>query len=280
MYHKSIICRLDRIQLGCSEYDRERLTALGFRLRSNRFVRSQTCVVTYRRVSTYVSTDAIQLFVQHARVAKWLDPIKVTLVVSDEECIGPHRLRAILRSFRRYRLLTVELAFDISPHLASLEFVKRFGKFGKSKFRLERHSGLMRYGSRCAGKLVRCYLKPAIGRFRIELQFNSRLLRKSSIRKIGDFVASTSRLVPAHCGFYELEIKKVLAAITPDVSRHAIARSYIERYQSSEDLSSTLRYLRIVMGVSNPARFLKPLPLTNQLHQEANRWSQGFARAV
>src|SRR5260370_378937 len=78
----------------------------------------------------------------------------------------------------------------------------RPARFGKSRRRTNRGGpGTLRFGSRGSSKLIRCYWKEEIGRYRVELELHATLLKKFSIQKITELPLIVTKLWPAHFCF-------------------------------------------------------------------------------
>jgi DNA relaxase NicK len=60
------------------------------------------------------------------------------------------------------------------------------------------------FGNRTSSKLVRCYEKSELGCFRVELQLNSRFLRRFPDLVVGDLATVVQSLYPNHLQFVNI----------------------------------------------------------------------------
>ena len=73
-------------------------------------------------------------------------------------------------------------------------------------------AGQLRFGGRNCPKLVRCYFKRQINRYRVELESSlARFLRKQEINNIADLARVANVVYPAHIAFKIMKWKKLEA---------------------------------------------------------------------
>src|SRR4051794_2313401 len=63
----------------------------------------------------------------------------------------------------------------------------------------------LNYGSRKSGKYVRCYKKPEVGAYRVELELHSSLLRRHNISGLDDLVRLPGVVCPKHLQLVDLD---------------------------------------------------------------------------
>jgi hypothetical protein len=132
------VVRVDRVQIVAQGKVRQKPPELaGFKVTRDCFVRSQTTIKTYARCRHYWSTTSkARIYWQYCRQVGWLQPWKITLVADDRRGLSRTDIELPLKYCRRHRLILVELAFDFAPNSGVTgQFLRRFGRFGKSRGR-------------------------------------------------------------------------------------------------------------------------------------------------
>lgn len=132
------------------------------------------------------------------------------------------------------------------------------------------------YGSRKSDKLVRCYRKPEVGAYRVELELHSGLLRHHGIVELDDLVRLPEVLCPKHLQLVDFAWNRLaghLAKKIGDRSDDVIAGARRRR-------TSILRlqqYLRR-KGVFNTHRFLMPRAINKDVIRALYKWIRRFNR--
>jgi hypothetical protein len=180
------IVRLDRLVFVCPRSEPEkweqrekvRITPAipGFRVTGDKFVRTKARITTYRRVRSLVNpTTGTQIFVQYQRAHGFLKPVRGTIVGSDATGVPLPDLKKIGDAYGDLLIRTLELAFDFAPASGvDKDYVLKHALFGKSQpVNTGKFPDRLRYGARQTNKLVRCYPKPEVDAFRVELELHS-----------------------------------------------------------------------------------------------------------
>lgn len=134
----------------------------------------------------------------------------------------------------------------------------------------------VRYGGRKTGKLVRCYWKPPLDIFRVELELHSRLLR--DISTLDDFFYLPDVVYPQHVQFVRFDWDRLKEAIRKKLGDHA-ERVITGATKRSDSLQRVRRYLTR-NGVVNIHRFLVPLEINEKVRKALNRWSRHFKKGM
>jgi hypothetical protein len=240
--------------------------------------RSQTTTRTYIRVRELVNPDThTRLWVAYRPRLRGLAPFKVSVGRPDRRRFSRDELGQIVSPFTDYRLLLVEVASDFLPEsCVDAKFIQRFAIFGKSRPCPSRFPNTLRYGGRRTGKLIRCYWKKPINRFRVEVELHSLLLRRWRITQIKDLQKLPSVLCPKHFKFVTFNEKAVLQHLARrEVSRRS---QNALMHQSSQSIHAALEFLRCRLGVKNPHRFLRLHPLNEQLASAVYNWARTYGR--
>ena len=269
---------LDRLQILASLSGQAEPPEIpGFRRVRNTFVRSQTSIKTYLRVCEYANpVTHTRLFIQYLPQFPGLPPFKLTIIPDDRATLSRKELLRILRPFRKYRLLTLELAldFDLESKIDA-SFVRRHFLFGKSRLNTSRLFVLSaQYGHRKADKLVRCYRKVELHVFRVEVELHSAFLRPNGIAEIADLQELPSLLFPKHIRIVSVD----WAALVKYLSRRGLdAKKVVERAKSeTSSLHATMQFLRTNVGVYNPHRFLRTISPSGTIFDLLKSWSRSF----
>lgn len=174
---KQCALKLDRVQLVTHIEGNPDSIMEGFEVISDHYVSQQTTVKTYLRCRRLKNVESgAEAFWQYVRQHKFLAPSKVTLVGTDATGLTKSDFPCALANCAP---TLAEFAFDFCPVLGiDSRYVKAHAIFGKSRPNPGRGGAQqLRYGSRWGDKLVRAYPKRTVGRFRVEIEMHSRLLR-------------------------------------------------------------------------------------------------------
>jgi hypothetical protein len=142
--------------------------------------------------------------------------------------------------------------------------------------RNKKKNGKLRYGSRKANKLVRCYHKDELGVFRVEVELHSSLLRRNNISTLDDFICLPEIIFPKHLKFVDLDwgrLKRYLARNIGDEGNQVNAGAG----RRAGSLQRLRRYLNR-KGVVNVHRFLVPLAINDDVARALKRWIHQFER--
>jgi hypothetical protein len=271
--------RLDRLVVGVPDKPSGGLPQpKGFKRVGDTLVRPQGAIATYGRVRRFVSkSSSCKISIQYDRQAPWLPWCRITLIGDDWTGLTLEEIESALAEVPDHRISLVELAFDFLPGTqVDEEFVLRHGKFGKSRRRTDRGGpGTLRYGSRGSPKLVRCYRKAKLDRYRVELEIHTPLLRKWSIRKITELPLITTKLWPTHICFTGMRWEKLESHLvrrygTGDGRR--LSEGARERARVS--LRKVTRFLS--RSVHNPHRFLGSAVTNRHIREALQRWAVRF----
>jgi len=244
-----------------------------FKRTSDRFVRPQTSLQTYRRVAAYHNPESgSAVFLQHQCACSWLQPFKITVIGCDRRGLRRTELEETSRCFDQYQLLTIELALDFSPELElDANFVRLRVLCGKSHLRSkEVHPGEAHFGTRKSEKYVRCYRKPEVDAFRIELELHSGWLKKNGIRTLNDVQRIAALISPGHLQFVRLD----WGALNQSLSRRGFPAAARELRSRNFDIRSVLRRLSTNFGVQNVHRFLRGLELNVLVRKSLRVWAR------
>jgi hypothetical protein len=241
-------------------------------------VRRQGKIPTYARVCVFrsVSGDA-QIVLQYEPVARWLQPWRLTITGDDRTGITPKQIQAVLAVCGNHKLSLVEIAFDFAHESGvGRDFVLQHGTFGKSRRKLDRGGeGQIRFGGRGCPKLVRCYWKKKTGRYRVELEIHSALLRKCSVSKVTDLGTLCLKLLRSHFRFVGFRWRSLDAYLAKKFGSNG--RIMLEEAQAcaAVSLRRALRFLSR-NGVTNPHRFLRPLRISRDIASALRFWFERF----
>jgi hypothetical protein len=140
--------------------------------------------------------------------------------------------------------------------------------------RNNRYPDAVWFGATGSSKFLRCYLKPEVGAYRIELQMNCEFLEAHGIRTTTDFLCLPKILVH-QINFSRMDWVR-LSRYVQRKFRHTevILRKARER---KANLSELLEFLRQV-GVSNPDRFLLPMTINGEISRALRRWAKQWQK--
>lgn len=275
---QTILPKIDRIIAGILSTDHDVPREIpGYKLARDSFVRSQTSIVTYRRVRQYRNLrNRSRISVQYQPCFPTPFPFKVTLISDDRRNLTRREILHVLRQFGEYRLLLLEIALDCRPESGiDLEFVRQHALFGKSRPNafLSRASKAM-YGTRKASKLVRCYHKENLDSFRIELQLNSALLLQFKVSTLEDVGKLPNLLCRSHIRFVQIDWVRLHAYL---LRRGSNAEQTIRQAKAlSQSIHRTLKFLRATARVPNLHRFLVTTAPTRRILRALTNWAGQF----
>jgi len=271
---------MDRVRFGAVARDGSRIASIpGFKATKDVRVKRQGAIATYGRITVFRSlTNTCQVIVQHKPLRKWLSPCTVTIIGDDTTGIAPGQLWSVCAQCHPRKPSLVELALDFNLNVGvDCPYVLRHGVFGKTRRRVDRGGPQsLRYGSRSAPKLVRCYQKNSLGAFRVELELHSALLRKTRVTRVQDLSLIASKLSPKHVRMVGVCWNKLEAHLQRrfgNSARAALAET--RRLRDEVSLRDAMRFLS-GKGVMNPHRFLRPLRVNDQIKSALRRWAKRF----
>jgi len=230
----------------------------------------------YGRVREMVNAHSrTKLFINYNPRFRQLPGLRVTAVPEDASGMQRNELEEIVSAFAPDEfpeggLRVVEVAVDFIGGAMTAELVRRHAKFGKCRARPNvRFPHAVWYGVPSSDHFLRCYPKPAVGGFRVELQCNRQFLLKHQVRSAADIV----RLPPLLIGllrFCRMDWVRLSACVR---RRPRYAEQILQKARERENyLNELLRFLRVVK-IWNPERFLIPLPLNEEMERAVGRWA-------
>jgi hypothetical protein len=133
------------------------------------------------------------------------------------------------------------------------------------------------WGGRKCDKFVRCYDKPEVASYRVELELHSRLLRREQISTLEDFDGLPGAIYPRHFHFVAVDWDRLEQHLARKLGRPGQA-VIAGAQQRRSALSRLRRYLRR-NGITNFHRFLVPLALNKRIDRACTRWIRQFEDA-
>jgi hypothetical protein len=249
----------------------------GYQVVRDSFVRYQTDIPTYSRArELWNARTRVRIYVRYERRCTFLAPFKITIIGDDQGGLSRRDILHVLKAFRNYHLLLIEIAFDFFPDSGvDADYVRQHGVFGKSRVKLSRlFANSLRYGGRRSGKMVRCYWKKSIDRFRVELELHSALLSQLDIRSIEEIKHLAASLCPVHFRFAQIDVARLRTYLS---QRAILSREFTERaLLEPNSTHGFLTVLRTMTGVANAHRFLIDLPINNNIIRELRKWADRF----
>lgn len=134
------------------------------------------------------------------------------------------------------------------------------------------------YGSRKAGKLVRCYQKDGLEVFRVEVELHASLLRRNDISTLDDFLCLPDVIFPKHFQLVDLDWNRLKQYLAKNLAEEG-ARVNAGARSRAASLGRLRRYLSS-KGVVNVHRFLVPLALNEKVSRALNRWARHFKKGL
>jgi hypothetical protein len=273
--------RLDRLFLGADGRGPSIKNIHGFRCSQGHRLRPGPKLATYRRMKRFLSeTSSSQVVLRYEKSATWLPKWRIEMRGDDQTGITPDEIDAVLACCWTHKLSLVELAFDFAPGSAVDEkFVLQHGLFGKSRRRKDRGGpGQIRFGGHGCPKLVRCYWKEIIDRYRVELEVHPSLLRKCSVSKATDFGKLCPKLLRSHIRFVGISWRRLGAYLKTKfgcLNGQALLEATQER--AAVSLRQALRFLTR-NGVTNPHRFQYAMRINDEIELALRAWHRRFYR--
>lgn len=272
--------RLDRLFLGADGRGASIKKIQGFRCSEGHRLPPGQRLATYRRMKRFLSeTTSSQIVLRYQKAAPWLPTWRIEITGDDRTGITPAELEAALSQCTAHKVSVVELAFDFARESGvDRNFVLQHGVFGKSRRRTDRGGpGQVRYGSRHSSKLVRCYWKNELSRFRVELEVHSALLRKCSVFNVTDFGTLCPRLLRSHIRFVGFRWRSLGAHLAKKVGR-LDGEVLLEATQKRAGFSLR-RAIHFLSrnGVTNPHRFLHALRINDEVELALRAWHARFS---
>jgi hypothetical protein len=215
---------------------------------------------------------------EYDREKGWLRQWRITLIADDKTGLMPNQVRRFVKRCRFYNFLIFELALDFSPASGvDSEFIKCHALFGKSRRRRDlEQPGEVRYGSRKSGKFVRCYWKPEVNAFRVELEIHSQLLKKRGIETLLDLADVPYVILPNHLRFVRIDWKALHRYLERRFGERADSLLSKAGQKADRSIHSALHFLR-ENNVNNPHRFLVPMRINKTIEAALTNWSLDFA---
>jgi hypothetical protein len=276
----AVIAKLDRLAIRAFAETGSCVKRIdGFRVISDVRPQTQGKLRTYGRLRRFESLkNSATISEQYQPQLRWLSDCRFLMIAEDKTGITPHEIKALLKQTLGHRVSMFELALDFSPSLGIDEqFVRRHALFGKSRRRKQEFAGFLHFGSRASTKLVRCYRKESVSAYRVEIQANSGLLHRHKIKDTEDLPRLASLLYPTHFRFVGLALKPLRRHLIWKFGLDGMLVYNEAKRRSNTSLRGALRYLASV-HVSNPSRFLAPLPINQEVQRAIKRWVKTFSR--
>ena len=263
-------------------------TIPGFKVLSDHRVRPRDGSITYGRVRQLKSLRSGALVQwQYQPVPGWLAAWRITWYAPERGGIEPADVLPVLKRCRYFRFLVVEVAFDFSSRTGvDRAFVRRHGRFGKSRRRFDRGGPEeLRYGSRKSGKLIRAYWKEEVEAFRVEVEFHSRLLAKGrhpKAEKNYQLIDAPSKILPLevekHFRFVRIRWRALEGYLSHRYGSQGRTILSSARAKARISLQSVTRFLKR-KGVTNVHRFLTPLSINRSVDEAFANWLLDFREA-
>lgn len=203
---------------------------------------------------------------------RFLSQPLIRIATAPEDKAGARRreLSQLLRAFAPTTLSVVEMVVDFPLGTVDAKFVRRHVKFGKSRMRRNsRYPHAVWLGAPRSARFLRCYPKPAIGRFRLEVQFNRYFLQRHQIVRPGDF-KRLANVFGKNVGFFEVNWTE-LRRYAHRHLRHPGEMIRMAR-ERRNNLVEMLKFLRSV--IPNANRFLVPLPINKNIKKALDRFQR------
>jgi len=156
--------------------------------------------------------------------------------------------------------------------IVNAKFIRQHVRCGKSRMRPNRRfPKAVWFGAPSSERFLRCYPKPPVLGFRIELQLN-----RAAIQKYGlDDLKLWTRLpevVRKYVAFYRMDWKRLTVYVRRHFRRDPSV--VLEKARSLRgNLGDLLRFLRR-SSVNNPGRFLVPMRVNDEIAQALRIWKR------
>jgi hypothetical protein len=134
----------------------------------------------------------------------------------------------------------------------------------------------LRYGSRKAAKLVRCYWKNEINAYRVELELHPGVLDKHDVVTVQDLPKAARAIYPKHIRFAEINWEKLREYLTRrnGENAEAIFEGAFKRRRSMRRFTEYLRR----QGIPNVHRFLVQLTFNEKVKRALETWAIQFEK--
>ena len=141
---------------------------------------------------------------------------------------------------------------------------------------MDKRLAQLRYGSRKAAKLVRCYWKQEINAYRVEPELHPGVLDKYDIVAVQDLPKVARAIYPKHVHFGEIDWRKLRSYLAKRDPRDGedIFQGALKRAKSMRRVTQYLRRKRI----PNVHRFLVPLAINAKVKQALEKWALQFEK--
>ena len=263
------VCKIDRIVLVTKKLNLDSLKAIpGYRpAKKARFLPAAS---HYKMAHKIRGTGSIREVVVEYSPRSWGMNYRVTVIPGDD---GLRRKdpKAILKLMPGCRLTLAEVCWDFP--LASgvdVPFLRQRILCGKMPLPDGGSVFHIKWGVPKGAMVVRAYTKFELSRTRLELQLQTRFLRKHGINSISDFHRLQELLLPGHLWFGRLDLEKLVAQLSRRGMDAKKRRQILERVADREDsLWETLRYLRGKAGLANTRRLCDRLENENSCVRNA-----------
>jgi hypothetical protein len=156
------------------------------------------------------------------------------------------------------------------------KFVRQHLRSGKSRMRPNRRFPKAAwFGAPKSAQFLRCYPKPPVRGFRLEVQFNRGAIENNGLDDL-DAWSRLPEVVARYVAFYRMDWTRLTAYVRRHFRRDPEAVLQKARGLRG-NLDQLLRLLRRV-GVSNPAGFLRPMPVNEDIAQALAKWKRQWKR--
>ena len=272
--------RLDRLIVGVPDALADGLPEpRGFKRIADYRVRPQGKIATYARVQKFKSErNACKVSIQYKRQVPWVPWCRITMTADDRTGLSLEEIKSVLADCPDHQISLLELAFDFHPDtLVDESFVLSNCRFGKARLNKKRRTtGYLRYGGRGSPKLVRCYPKLEIGRYRVELETHSAILRKHSINNVADLARIAGVLYPDHIAFKIMKWKKLESHLRRRYGK-VKAAELIDRARECAEVSLRKATRFLSKSVYNVHRFWGSEATNRDLREALKSWASYIA---
>ncbi len=261
MWNPFCMLRLDRVLFDAESSTGRPPLLPGYRRQLDHFVRPQGAMPAYQRLQKLENRKTGSVVgVQYHCLLPWLRGVKVTLTAGDSNELSRAELEEVFKAFERPLLLQFELAFDFSLSSGvDRRIVRAHGHFGKSRPVGGNLYATLNYGTHDSPSFVRCYDKPELQCYRVEIQLHSSWLRGKNIQKPSDICRAAEMIVRSRFRFVQFDFDRLHSHLSRTKGMHD-ADAIVEQVRSrSHALHRALSYLRKNARVQNGHRFLKPV---------------------
>jgi hypothetical protein len=266
----SAACKFDRMVIFADELDPTAIATIpGYRAQKPEHLWNKAYAWAQRSNGTGSIEEVV---VEYESSAPWFPPYRITIIPRDSSGLHAQDLQLILEHFEKFRISILEVSWDFPAEcLMDLEYVRRFGLFGKTRLQPRSGNPFHEKWGNAASKVVRAYTKWEIFQFRVELELHTGFLQKAGIRDIFDFHKLIDVLLPHHIAFYELGEKKLIRELQRNGKSTAEQEQILSkaRRKARSRLWSALRFLRKECGLKNVRRLLKRADGTDRVIREA-----------